>query len=727
MKSKELHEGFYLTSPEDIDLFYKSTVNSLYFRNFLDQYALINYFQRVETGKKHIKQMRFFKKLFYLCKILRCLKSFTENEDIELTKVFTSDYFKSDQKFDLLGSFVLNSKLTHENEYFDFLFRKSRILDVELIDIMLNNNTKIIKIEQEKADNKYRKSYLSNVAHEFKAPIQVLMITVSELSKQNFPKSATSLFKDIENLGNYILILIMDIISFSKEDTGIDVKFERFENKSPFLFAFQILQLLIKHNNNKCYSITPELYIDENVPKFINSDETRIKQLLVNLISNAYKFTLSGKITIKVSLTSSNALFDEILVQVIDTGIGVPEKDQAKLFKQFEKPNDNDNLNRQGTVLGLFICRNIISKIGFNIGYKKNEGHGSTFYFSFSNIKNNEICKEIEEIKEKNLKNCLESYINSSIFYSSGNLEQNPPKKLSNLNKYKTSKALRPTSDLIKIERSNSKIQIDEMALLKENNLATLTYFENLLNKTNTGEINDNFSGPNKIHINNIIDNNDNNTIDEIKNIPDEVFKFYETSYNDSIFDNLSDRFESPRINPSNDKRCNKFYQLYQLVLKYSKHESFEKIYHNFKPYINFLIQMLENITQKTAITNFLIIDDNNMVLQCLKKMINDIVKEVNGKYGILKSYDGIEGLALFKLDYLLNKSIKVIISDQNMSMMNGLEMLNILKKYSISEDNPKLCISSADDSHLKSQNIQNICFLPKPISKKELRKLLIK
>ena len=392
--------------------------------------------------KKVIKKSIFFKKLFYVHKIFKFLKKSKNTEDLNFEKVFKSEFFNEYQKFSLLDSFTLKSKVTNENEYYDVSFRRSKIHEVEIIDIMLTNHTEVIKNIQEKADNIYRKFYLSNIAHEFKAPIQVLMISVAELSKLNFPKTAVGYFKDIENLGNYILILIMDIISFSKEDTGINVKFEKFETQNPFKFGNQLLQLLIKHNNSKCFSITTELIIDKNIPKFINSDENRIKQLIVNLISNAYKFTLTGKIIIKVSLTSSNYLYDEILVQVIDSGIGVPEKDQVRLFNQFEKLEDVHDLNRQGSGLGLFICKSIVYKIGIKIRYKdKRHSQGSIFYFSIVNMKNIDLSKKLEDVKILNLKECLNLNIDNNIdgdvsYYNNTTQIKEPVSRINRSSKY---------------------------------------------------------------------------------------------------------------------------------------------------------------------------------------------------------------------------------------------------------------------------------------------------
>ena len=466
----DIYQGFCLESQEDIDNFKKMTKTSD-FHEFLIQFALLERFNKQETKvTTNFRKLKFFKKLYFLFKIFKHLKNTKSNDDLNIEKIFESEYFCVDQKFFLLDRFSLKSKLTKENEYYDVSFRRSKIYDVEIFDIMLANNTEVIKIEQEKADNKYRKSYLSNVAHEFKAPIQVLMISVNELSKLNFPKSAANLFKDIENLGNYIFIMIMDIISFSKEDLGISVKFETFESKNPFNFGFQLLQLLIRHNNNKCFSITPELYINENVPTFINSDENRIKQLIVNLISNAYKFTLTGKIIIKVSLTSSNCLYDEILVQVEDSGIGVSKKDQDRLFNQFEKLQDTHDLNKQGSGLGLFICKSIVSKIGIKIGFKeKRQGQGSIFYFSFANMKNLDLCKQIEDINLLILKDCIDSYIISkNIDLDETAYIKNLNKDLAKAHKNKSSKFIK-ISNNISLNFNNIQTNITALRSIKEN------------------------------------------------------------------------------------------------------------------------------------------------------------------------------------------------------------------------------------------------------------------
>ena len=190
--------------------------NTVEFKEFLTNYGLDTYYYAEKEGQRYfLKKAKFFKQLFYLIQTLKLFKNKVTCKT-DFSVCFKCEYFEKNQKFGNLGNFSIDNNTTSDQMHYEFTYRKSIILGVEIIDIMLNDITEISQIEMEKADNKYRKSYLSNVAHEFKAPIQILLISVSELSKYAFPKEAQLLFKDIENLGNYILILIMDIISFSK-------------------------------------------------------------------------------------------------------------------------------------------------------------------------------------------------------------------------------------------------------------------------------------------------------------------------------------------------------------------------------------------------------------------------------------------------------------------------------------------------------------------------------
>jgi len=744
--SLKCYEGFYENDVDSLEVFFKNDYNSDNFKKFLESNKLKQLYKekyiRNISDKKSLKVVKFFKQIYYLINILEYLKD-KDNEIIKINSIFTSEVFKNGQNFSSLGNYILENKMAKENQYFEVLFRNSVISDIEHIDIMINDNTQIILIEEERADTKYRKSYLSNVAHEFKAPIQILLITVNELSKLNFPKEAEELFRDIENLGNFILILIMDIISFSQQKM-IEVKYDRFDSRSPFFFAIQVLQLLIKNNHNKCFSITSELVIDDNLPVLFNSDENRIKQVLVNLITNAYKFTMSGKIVIRVTLNASNSIYDEILVNVEDTGIGIKPEDKDKLFKQSIKLNDSE-VNRDGTGLGLSICKNIIDRIGIKIGYVNRETTGSIFFFSFLSFKNDNICQQIE--LGQILK--LSSYINNlpnirSSSYKIFDCDNSKEEEDFNLGKVpqirpRSNLAMLPTTILEKNKSINSSVTHNKFAekilgckhetkdfnYQKYKTNCSIVHLENeKMNVITYKQVSyDEISNAKLFKSSLKYDQN----FSDINAIPDEVYDFYKITDKDSIYYSSSSK-SLPKVLLCPDcpecKRAKMFYELFELVNKNSKHEDFGKIYHNFKPYIKFLIQSLRNIDNK--VINTCIVDDNSMVLRSLKKMIIGISQDKKETYEVIKAYDGIEALALFKIDYYLNKSFKYVISDQNMTMMNGLETLAIIKKCLRNENYLKLFVSTSDDAHLKEKKIDYLKFLTKPVSKKELGKLYV-
>ena len=157
-----------------------------------------------------------------------------------------------------------------------------------------------------------------------------------------------------------------------------------------FSFGKQILELLLK-NSTKYFSIQTELTIDPSVPEYVNNDITRLQQVLINILINAYKFTIRGYIKISVKMAESDKDFDEILVQIEDTGIGVDPNYKKLLFKEANTFNiEKIDQSRKG--YGLTISNNIINRIGRKIGYKPNkQDKGSIFYFTFINAKNQKI------------------------------------------------------------------------------------------------------------------------------------------------------------------------------------------------------------------------------------------------------------------------------------------------------------------------------------------------
>lgn len=172
-------------------------------------------------------------------------------------------------------------------------------------------------------------------------------------------------------------------------------------------FCFQILNSLLFCNINKKEKIKATLLFDESLDFVkINSDELRIKQIVLNLISNAVKFTNEGEIKLKCKKKSLNGIL-YVRISITDSGKGIKEEDKVKLFNDFVmlEPSKNED-NKFGSGLGLSICKNIAEKLNLILDFKSDYGKGSKFLiyipcnFDKGNVLNNGLNEEKEKFDE---------------------------------------------------------------------------------------------------------------------------------------------------------------------------------------------------------------------------------------------------------------------------------------------------------------------------------------
>ena len=429
-RSKFSFEDFSKNNIENLKDFFELE-NQEDFKNFLKEINIkieYDFKSEKQISERKLKKLIFVKKIFFLNKMLNSfipknsadkIGSRKSTNKMILNDILNTFFVKTgkfNDNFINAGEFIIPksknnlsnlSNMTNNQDKINSIstveiqYQKTKINDLELMNIIINDTTDHTNFEEEKVLNKVKKDYLSNVAHEFKSPIQVLILIVREIASKftDLKNDMIEKFNEVDHLGNYILLLILDIISFAKEEIGMDIRFNIIPKNQPFEFGLSILKLLIKNNSMKAHSISTVLFVDPRIPAEINCDEMRLNQVLVNFISNAYKFTYMGKISIRADLIKSNSFYDEILVSIEDTGIGIKPEDRKKIFKQFGKLEDINNINRQGTGLGLVICNKIVSRIGNIIGYEPKEV-GSKFYFSFYNVKSDLIIDKIEQSKE---------------------------------------------------------------------------------------------------------------------------------------------------------------------------------------------------------------------------------------------------------------------------------------------------------------------------------------
>lgn len=298
----------------------------------------------------------------------------------------------------LLSSFIILFRIVYPIDLLRTLMVKlsSNDMDVELdksryqdevgdmigaVKVFKENTQKLIANEQElklasedaKSANKAKSIFLARMSHELRTPLNAILGFSNLLTKsKNISVNEKDNLQTIRKSANYLLNIINEILELSKIEAGkieiIPKTFNLYETIKEIeaLFLFR----------SKAKGLKFKIKYDDNLPKFITLDEQRLKQVLINLLSNALKFTQKGEINLYI-YESMNKLFFE----VSDTGIGIGKEDLKKIFKPFEQIKQED-YNKNGTGLGLSITNELVSLMGGTIFAKSEKEKGSKFYFS---------------------------------------------------------------------------------------------------------------------------------------------------------------------------------------------------------------------------------------------------------------------------------------------------------------------------------------------------------
>ena len=216
--------------------------------------------------------------------------------------------------------------------------------------------------------------FLANMSHEIRTPLNAILGFVSILKKQIKEEKAQNYLKIIDTSGKSLLTIINDILDFSKIQSGKFVI-----DKHPVHPVDEFSNAVVLFTS-KAYEkdIGYVVFIDPNLPETINVDSVRIKQILSNLLSNAFKFTpLYGEV--KVSIIYRD---NQLIIAVRDTGIGISKENQSKVFSAFSQADGSTTRNYGGTGLGLSISANLAALMNGTLTLESEEKKGSTFTLS---------------------------------------------------------------------------------------------------------------------------------------------------------------------------------------------------------------------------------------------------------------------------------------------------------------------------------------------------------
>ena len=221
-----------------------------------------------------------------------------------------------------------------------------------------------------------KQEFLSTMSHEIRTPLNAV-ITIASLLENKAETEEKELVDSLKYAANNLLLIINDILDFTKLDSGKS----RIEARP---CNFHKLLGDIKSTYTSLASekgLRLELKIDPSISEFYEIDETKISQILGNLITNAIKFTENGSVEVHVEKVNKTQYCDTLNFKVIDTGTGIEEKDLEDVFESFSQPNSITTRKQGGSGLGLAIVKKLVLLHGGNVKVNSVLGKGSVFYF----------------------------------------------------------------------------------------------------------------------------------------------------------------------------------------------------------------------------------------------------------------------------------------------------------------------------------------------------------
>jgi PAS domain S-box-containing protein len=304
-------------------------------------------------------------------------------KDHKLTDVMFNGSVYKNQNQEVIGAVIVARDITDQKR-----IEKELIVAKDLAELA----SKLASTAQSNAEAathdaedavKSKQQFLSNMSHEIRTPMNAIIGFTKVVLKTELTPKQREYLTAIKLSGDALIVLINDILDLAKVDAG-RMTFEQ----TPFKLALSISAMLhlfetkIQEKNLELIKI-----YDNDIPEVLVGDPVRLHQIILNLVGNAVKFTIQGKIIVEVKLLSQDDHKITIAFSVSDTGIGISEDNIEKIFDNFQQASSNTSRLYGGTGLGLAIVKQLVEAQGGTVDLKSKLGEGSTFSFTLDFMK----------------------------------------------------------------------------------------------------------------------------------------------------------------------------------------------------------------------------------------------------------------------------------------------------------------------------------------------------
>jgi len=326
-------------------------------------------------------------------------------KDINLTDVLFNGSVYKDDEGNVLGAVVVARDITEQKRI------ETELIEAKTFAELATFFAEEAKIKAEKSTHiaevavKAKQQFLSNMSHEIRTPMNAIIGFTKVMLKTDLTAKQKEYLDAIKMSGDALIVLINDILDLAKVDAG-KMTFE----KIPFKMHLSISALLhLFETKIQEKNLTLVKEYDKNIPNLLVGDPVRLHQIIINLVSNAVKFSTKGKIIVSVHLLSEDKKSVKIQFAVSDTGIGISDDKKETIFENFQQATSGTSRLFGGTGLGLAIVKHLVEAQGGSITVKSKIDVGSTFSFTLSFQKttaHEELEQGTEEldIKIKNIK-----------------------------------------------------------------------------------------------------------------------------------------------------------------------------------------------------------------------------------------------------------------------------------------------------------------------------------